>query len=73
MTLNSPSDWGVHDRVEEPLPVTLLGDREQLMPAGTEVERPTVPVKPFRGVTEILEVPVVPTFVPTIDGLAVRL
>jgi len=40
----------------------LLGDREQVKPVAGDIEdvRATVPVKPFIGVTVIVEVPATP-------------
>ena len=66
-TVTVDIDEKVHDRVELPEPVTLLGAtlHEVLL-----VTRLTTPEKPFRAVTVMLEVPVEPTFTLTLDGLA---
>ena len=58
----------VHDRVELPDPVTLVGatEHEVLL-----VARPTTPAKPFRPVTVIVEVPAALTLTLTLVGLAV--
>jgi len=51
----------------------LAGVRVQVKPLEGEMEevRATVPVKPFTGVTVIVEVPAVPAVVVTDVGLAV--
>ena len=50
----------------------LVGVRVHVRPAGDTVEvRATVPVKPFRGATVIVDVTAVPEFVETLVGLAV--
>jgi hypothetical protein len=58
----------VHDRVELPEPVTLVGDRvhDVLL-----VVRLTTPAKPFWPVTVMVDVPAAFTFTLTLDGLAV--
>ena len=48
----------VHESVEVPEPVTLVGLREQDRPAPPVQPRLTVPVKPFTGVTVMVELPV---------------
>ncbi len=57
----------VHDNVELPEPVTLVGatEHEVLL-----VVRLTTPAKPLRAVTVMLEVPAAPTFTLTLVGLA---
>ena len=63
---------GVHDSVEVPEPVTLVGVRVQVNPeAGETVAvRLTTPANPLTAVTVIVEVPAVPTVVVTVVGLA---
>ena len=66
----------VHDRAEVWLaPRTMLvGVRVQVRPAGATVEvRATVPVKPFRGATVIVDVAATPTLTLAVVGLAVTL
>jgi hypothetical protein len=62
----------LQDRVEVPDPVTLVGVRLQVSPvAGLIVEaRLTTPLKLWRAVTEIVEVPAVPARTVTAVGLA---
>jgi hypothetical protein len=65
VTVYVPAVPEVHDRVEvcgEVPNVTLVGVRVHVRPAGVEAdtERPTVPVKPLRAVTVIVEVPELP-------------
>ena len=58
----------MHDRVEVPEPVTLVGDtvHEVLF-----VARPTVPAKPLIADTVIVDVPAAFTLTLTLVGLAV--
>jgi len=58
--------------VLDPEPVTLVGVRVQVKPvAGDTAEvRLTTPVKPFRAVTVIVEVPEAPARIVTVVGLA---
>jgi len=58
----------VHDNVELPEPVTLVG--ETLHEAVVLVTRLTTPTKPFRPVTVIVEVPAALTLTLTVVGLA---
>ena len=58
----------VHDNVELPDPVTLVG--ETLHEAVVLVARATIPAKPFRPVTVMLEVPAALTLTLTLNGLA---
>jgi len=58
----------VHDSVELPDPVTLVGDT--LHDAVVLVTKVTTPAKPFRPVTVILEVPAALTLTFTLVGLA---
>jgi hypothetical protein len=62
----------VHDRVEVPEPVTLVGVSVQVKPVAGLIEdvRLTTPLKPWRAVTVIVEVPAVPALVATEVGLA---
>ena len=63
-----PVVLNVHDRVELPEPVTLVG--ETVHDAVVLVTRLTTPAKPFRPVTVIVEVPAALTFTLTLVGLA---
>jgi len=58
----------VHDNVELPDPVTLVGDK--LQEAVVFVARATTPPKPFKPATVMLEVPAALTFTLTLNGLA---
>ena len=58
----------MHDNVELPEPVTLVG--ETLHEAVVLVARATTPAKPLRPVTVIVEVAAVPGVKFTVDGLA---
>jgi hypothetical protein len=62
----------MHERVEVPEPVTLDGVSVQLSPVvgDTVAVRLTTPLKPWRAVTVIVEVPAVPALVETDVGLA---
>ena len=64
-----PVDVKVHDRVELPEPVTLVGETEQ--EAVVLVARLTTPAKPFSPVTLIVEMPAALTLTLTLVGLAV--
>lgn len=66
-TWNVPVVENVHDRVDVPEPVTLVGDtvHEVLL-----VARLTTPANPSRAVTVIVEVPAVPVVALTVVGLA---
>jgi hypothetical protein len=68
-----PLAEGVHDSVEVPEPVTLVGERVHKMPVAGETAavRLTTPANPLTGATVIVEVPAVPTVVVTAVGLAV--
>ena len=57
----------MHDRVELPDPVTLVGDTEQEV---LFVDRATTPANPFTPVTVIEEVAADPAFAVTLVGLA---
>ncbi len=67
-----PLAEAVHDRVEVPEPVTLVGVRVQVRPvAGLTAEaRLTIPPKPFTAATVIVEVPGTPTLTATDVGNA---
>jgi hypothetical protein len=54
-----PAELPVHERVEDPdPPETLAGEREQVRLVEFVVtENVTVPLKPFRGATVIVDVP----------------
>ena len=60
-----PADANVHERVELPDPVTLVGDRlhEVLL-----VVRATTPANPFRPVMAIVEVAALPALTVTLVG-----
>jgi len=62
-----PAVAKVHDRVEVPEPVTVVGLSEHaVLPA----ERLTTPVNPLRAPTVIVEVPATPVFTETAVGFA---
>ncbi len=67
-TANVPADEKVHESVEVPEPVTLVGEtvHEVLL-----VARVTTAEKPFRAPTVRLEVPIEPARLVTVDGMAV--
>jgi hypothetical protein len=73
VTVKVPLAEGVHDRVEAPEPVTLVGVRVHERPVAGETvwARLTTPTNPLTAVTVIVEVPAVPTVVLTAVGLAV--
>jgi hypothetical protein len=62
----------VHERVEVPEPVTLVGVRVQVKPVAgdTVAVRLTTPLKPWSAVTVIVDVPAVPAITVTLVGLA---
>ena len=62
----------MHESVEDPEPVTLVGISVQPRPVdgNTVAERLTTPPKPERAVTVTVEVPAVPALVDTDVGLA---
>jgi hypothetical protein len=57
----------VHERLEVPEPVTLVGVRVQ---AVLLLARPTTPAKPLSPVTVIVEAPALPALTVTLVGLA---
>jgi hypothetical protein len=57
----------VHDSVEDPEPVTLVGETEHEV---LLVARLTMPPKPFRPLMVIVEVPAEPALAVTLVGLA---
>ena len=67
-----PAGEPVHDREDVPEPPgRLVADRVQDRLVELVVTaRVTVPVKPFKGATEMLEVPATPTLTGTLVGLA---
>jgi hypothetical protein len=67
-TWNVPGDVKVHDRVEVPEPVTLVGEIVQDV---LLVARLTTPSNPSRAVTVIVEVPAEPATTVTLVWLAV--
>jgi hypothetical protein len=60
----------LHDRVEVPEPVTLVGVRVQVRPVEGEADaaRPTTPLNPCKAVTVIVEVPETPARTVTVVG-----
>lgn len=66
-TWNVPTEVNVHDRVELPEPVTLVGEREHEV---LFVVRATTPAKPLRPATVIVEVPAEPALTVTLVGVA---
>ena len=66
-TWNVPVEVKVHDRVEPPDPVTLVGDSEQEV---LLVVRPTTPAKPFTAETVMVDVPAAFTFTLMLVGPA---
>lgn len=73
VTVKVPVAVGVHDRVELPDPVTLVGASVQLIPFAGDVvpARLTTPAKPFVAVVVIVDVPGWLTLTETLVGLAV--
>ena len=71
VTVYTPAD-PLQDRLEVPDAVRLVGVRVQVRPvAGVIVDvRPTTPLKPWREVIVIVEVPAALAFVETDVGLA---
>jgi len=62
-----PAVAKLHDRVEVPEPVTVIGPSAHgALPA----ERLTTPVNPFRAPTVIVEVPATPVFTDIVVGFA---
>jgi hypothetical protein len=61
-----------HERVDVPEPVTLIGVRVQVSPAvGLMLDAMfTIPLKPLRAVTVMVEVPAIPALTVTVVGLA---
>jgi hypothetical protein len=59
----------VHDRVEDPGPVTLVGERVHMVLLAVRL---TTPAKPLRLVIVIVDVATVPGVSVTLVGLAVR-
>ena len=67
MTWTIPVDVNVHERVEAPEPVMLVGVTEQNV---LLVVRPTTPPKPLTAAMVIVDVPAAFTFTVTLVGLA---
>ena len=67
MTWNIPAEGKVHEKVELPVPVKLIGESVQEV---LLVAKLTMPAKPLSPVIAIVEVPAVPAFTVTIVGLA---
>jgi hypothetical protein len=64
----------LQDKAEFPDPVTLVGVRVHVRPAGGLMleAKPTTPLNPFRAVIAMVVVPAEPAFTVTpLDGLAV--
>jgi hypothetical protein len=72
VTVKVPLTVGVHESVEVPEPVTLVGVRVHVMPVvGLVVAvRLTTPANPLTAVTVIVEVPAWFTFTLTLIGFA---
>lgn len=71
VTVTLPAGTKVHDRVEDPdPPAIVVGVSVQ---AELSVVSATLLVKPFNGVTEIVEVPATPATTLTVVGLAAML
>jgi hypothetical protein len=64
----------LHDRVEVPEPVTLVGVRVQVRPVAGDADaaRPTTPLNPCNAVTVIVEVPETPAMTATVVGFDAR-
>ena len=62
----------MHESVEVPDPVTLVGVNVQMSPVAgdTVVDRLTTPLNPWRAVTVMVDVPDVPALAETDVGLA---
>jgi len=62
----------MHERVDVPEPVTLIGVRLQVRPvAGLMLDaKLTIPLKPLSAVTVMVEVPETPALAVTVVGLA---
>ena len=67
-TWTVPAAAKVHERVELPEPVTLVGAREHDV---LLVVRATTPANPLRPVTVMVEVPAEPALTVTLAGAAV--
>jgi hypothetical protein len=61
-----PADVKVHESVALPEPVTLVGLTAH---AVLSVAKPTMPVKPFSGVTVTVDAPPLPAFTVTVVGM----
>lgn len=72
VTVYVPLAEGVHERVDAPEPVTLVGVKVHVRPddGDTVAARLTTPEKPLTAVIVIVEVPATPTVVVTVVGLA---
>lgn len=71
VTVKVPLVVAVHDRIEVPDPVTLVGLGAHVIPPRLiESVRLTVPVNPFTAVIVIVDVPPWLTFTATLVGLA---
>jgi len=66
------SEMCIRDRVDVPEPVTLVGVRVQVSPVvGLMLDAMfTIPPKPLRAVTVIVEVPATPALTVTVVGFA---
>ena len=69
MTWRLTTDANVHDSIDVPEPVTLVGVRVHVVVS--LLDRPTVPVNPFNAVIVIVEAAAEPAFAVTEVGLAV--
>ena len=64
VTRNPPVALDKHERVDEPLRVTLVGTKMQASPVRlTLLDNPTEPVRPLTAVTVMVEFPLPPTLV----------
>ena len=72
VTVKDPLTVAVHESVEVPEPVTLVGVRVHVKPVIGDIvdARLTTPAKPLTAVTVIVDVPGLPTFTATLVGLA---
>jgi hypothetical protein len=61
-----PADGKLHESVALPEPVTLVGLAAH---AVLLVAKPTMPVKPFSGLTVTVDVPALPVFTVTVVGM----
>jgi hypothetical protein len=71
VTVKVPLVVAVHDKIEVPVPATLVGARVHVIPPRLIASvRLTVPVNPLTAVIVIVDVPAWLTFTATLVGLA---